>query len=56
MVAMEEEPTMQHTGKCDCGCGQHSLWSVVKTVAGRRFWFVCVAHLKAWEADLPGTA
>jgi len=46
----KEEPTMQHTGQCDCGCGQHSLWSTVKTVAGRKFWFVCIAHLKAWEA------
>jgi len=41
---------MQHTGKCDCGCGQHSLWSIVKLTDGRKLWFLCKAHLKAWEA------
>ena len=41
---------MQHTGKCDCGCGQHSCWSVVKMSHGAKFWFASMAHLRQWEA------
>lgn len=40
-----------HDGKCDCGCGEHSVWTIVKLDAGQRRWFLTTEHLARWEAD-----
>ena len=41
---------MQYSGKCDCGCGQHSIWTVVHTYRGRKLWFLTLDHLRRWQA------
>jgi hypothetical protein len=38
-----------HSGKCDCGCGQHSLWTILREVNGKKLWFLTSAHLRKWE-------
>jgi len=53
---LEPEDKMQHTGKCDCGCGHHALWSVVKTKDGVKHWFLNRQHLSHWEATLVAQA
>jgi hypothetical protein len=42
---------MQHSGKCDCGCGQHSIWTIVSSDCGCKRWFLNLDHLRRWEAD-----
>jgi hypothetical protein len=42
---------MQHSGKCDCGCGEHSIWTIVRSDHGRKLWFLNLDHLRRWEAD-----
>ena len=41
---------MQHTGKCDCGCGQHSIWTIVRSEHDRKLWFLTLDHLRRWQA------
>lgn len=40
-----------HSGICDCGCKRHSLWTILKTVAGIKYWFLDSNHLKRWEEN-----
>jgi hypothetical protein len=40
---------MQHSGKCDCGCGQHSIWTIVHSDHGRKLWFLALDHLWRWQ-------
>ena len=41
-----------HNGKCDCECGHHSLWTIVKGVGNTKKWFLTPDHLRRWEASL----
>ena len=41
----------EHDGKCDCGCGQHAVWTILKLDAGKRRWFLTRDHLAQWEAQ-----
>lgn len=41
----------EHSGQCDCGCGEHSVWTIVKLERGKRRWFLTLEHLARWEAD-----
>ena len=41
---------MKHTGKCDCGCGQHSIWTIVRSEHDRKLWFLTLDHLRRWQA------
>ena len=40
-----------HSGLCDCGCGQHSVWTIVKMDAGQKRWFLSRDHLDRWEVE-----
>lgn len=41
---------MQHSGLCDCGCGEHSVWTICHMAHGQKFWFLAVDHMKQWQS------
>jgi hypothetical protein len=51
MLSYDENWVPEHDGKCDCGCGEHSVWTIVKLDNGKRRWFLTREHLHRWEAE-----